>query len=138
MAFRKLSFEWHPADYDDSCARHPDKVCKLTHFVSSTKKCSNFHLIVSLRGHFDIHNNNKPFSSMSQSQNIKWVKQKPDNNCKATRIVTKSLVPFFSAHPVYVHVIVCVGVYVGAYAHVYVLMHVIVYISVYVRVYVIV
>ena len=54
-------------------ARLPDKVCDLTHFVSHTKKCRNCHSIVNLRNHFEIHNNNKPFSSMPQSQSIGWV-----------------------------------------------------------------
>ena len=57
-------------DRVDSCARQPDKVCDLTHLVSRTKKCRNFQLIFSLRSNFEIHNNNKSFSSMSQSQSI--------------------------------------------------------------------
>ena len=77
------------------CSRHPNKVCDLTHFVSRMKKCRNFHCIVSLGSHFEIHNNNEPFSSISQSQNVGWVKQKPDNNCQTTRIVTMSFVHFF-------------------------------------------
>ena len=72
-----------------------DKVYDLTHFVFRTKKCRNFHSIVSLRRRFEIHNNNKLFSSMSQSQSIVWVKQKPDNNCLITRILTKNIVLFF-------------------------------------------
>ena len=40
------------------------------------------------------------FSSMSQSQSIGWVKQKPDNNYQITRIVSKGFVQFFSTHPV--------------------------------------
>ena len=87
-------------DRVDGCARHPDKACDLTHFVSRTKKYRIFHSIVSLQIHFEICNNNKPFSSMSQSQSIEWVKQKPDNNYQATRIVTKNFVQLFSARPV--------------------------------------
>ena len=83
----------------DGCERHPDKVCGITHFVSLMKKCRNFHSIVSLRSHFEIHNNNKYFSTISQSQSIGWVKQKPDNNCQTIRIITKILF-FFSAHSV--------------------------------------
>ena len=75
-----------------------DKVCDLTHFVSRTKKCINFQSIVSLWSHFEIHTNNKHFSSMSQSQTITWIKQKPDDNCQTTRIVSKSFVQFFSIH----------------------------------------
>ena len=86
-------------DSIDGCARHPDKVCVLSHFVSRTKKRRNFHSIVSLRSHFEIHNDSKPFSSMSQLQNIAWVKQKPNNNCQTTRLVTKIFVQFFSARP---------------------------------------
>ena len=81
------SFGWHPASCNDpqhpsttacmsvdtfaiihallnridGCARHAYKICALTQFVSCTKKCRNFHSIVSLRSHFEIHNNNKPF-----------------------------------------------------------------------------
>ena len=84
----------------DGCARHTDKVCDLTHFASHVKKCRNFHSIVSLGSHFEIHNNNKLFSSMSQSQSIGWIKQKPDNNCQTTRIVIKSFVQLFSTYPV--------------------------------------
>ena len=87
-------------DRVNGCARHHDKVCDITHFVPRTKKCRNFYLIVPLRSHFTIHNNIKPFSSMSQLQSIGWVKQKPDNNCQTTRIVIKSLVQFFLAHSV--------------------------------------
>ena len=57
-------------DRVDGCARHPHKICGLTHLLSHTKKCSNFYSIVSLRGLFEIHNNNKPFSSMPQSDSI--------------------------------------------------------------------
>ena len=63
----------------DACARHPEKDCELTHFVSLTKKCKNFHSTGSLRSHFEIQNNGQPFSSMSYSQSIVWVKQKPNN-----------------------------------------------------------
>ena len=49
-------------------------------FCVPYEKCRNFHSIVSLRSQFEIHSNNKPFSSMSQSQSIGWVKQKLDNN----------------------------------------------------------
>ena len=38
------------------------EVCDLIHFVSRTKKCKNFHSIVSLRSNFEIHNINKSFS----------------------------------------------------------------------------
>ena len=69
-----------------------DKVCNVTHFEYRTKMCRNFHSIVSLRGHFEIYNNNKSFSSMSQSQSIGWVKRKADNNCQTVRIVTKYFV----------------------------------------------
>ena len=57
------------------------------HFLSlsRTKKCRNFYPIVSLRSHLQLHNNNKPFFSMLQSR-IGQVKQKPNNNCQATRI----------------------------------------------------
>ena len=79
-----------------------DKVCNLTQFFSRTKKCRKFHSIVSLPSHFKIHNKNKPFSSMSQSQSIEWIKQKPDNNCQATRIITKSFVQFCAAHAVHI------------------------------------
>ena len=41
-----------------------------------------FHSIVFPQSHFETRNNNKRFSSMSQSQSIGWVKQKPDNNSK--------------------------------------------------------
>ena len=34
-------------DCVDGCARHPDKVSDLTHFVSSTKKYRHFHSIIS-------------------------------------------------------------------------------------------
>ena len=57
--------------------------------------CRNCHSIVSLMSHFEIHKNNKPYSSMPQSQSIEWVEQKPDNNCQTTRIVTKRFVHFF-------------------------------------------
>ena len=62
---------------------------------SCTKKCRNFHSVVFRRSHFETHNNSKPFSSMSQSQSIEWVKQKPDNNIQRTRNVTNSLFIFF-------------------------------------------
>ena len=55
------------------------------HFVSRMKKWRNFYSIISLRSHFEIHNNNKSFSSMSQSRNIGWGKQKPENNCQTTK-----------------------------------------------------
>ena len=88
-------------DRVDGYARHPDKVCDFTHFVSRTKKCRNFKSIVPLRSHFEIHKNNKPFSLISQSQSIKWVKQKPDNNCQTTGIIVNmSFVNIFSARPV--------------------------------------
>ena len=74
-------------DCVDDWAWHPDD---LTHFESRTKKCRNLHLIVSLQSHFKIHNNNKSFSSMSQSQSIGWIKQKSDNNCKTIRISIKT------------------------------------------------
>ena len=64
-------------------------------FVPFYKKCRNFHLIISLWDHFEIRNNNKPFSSMSQLQSIRSVKQKSDNNYRTTRIVTKCFVQFF-------------------------------------------
>ena len=76
-----------------------DKVWDLTHSVFSTKKCRNFQSIVSLRSHFTIHNNNKPFSSMSQSQSIVWVKQKQYNICQTTNIVTRTFIKFFFVHP---------------------------------------
>ena len=79
-------------DRVDSCARP-------TRFAISLTLCRNFHSIVSMRRPFKIHNNNKSFSSMSQSQSIVWVKQKPDDNCKTTRIVIKSIVQYFSTHP---------------------------------------
>ena len=44
----------------------------LLTFLSCTK-CGSFHSIGSLRRHFEIHNNNKPFPLMSQSQSIGWV-----------------------------------------------------------------
>ena len=65
-----------------------NKICDLIHFVFRTKKCGHFHSIISLQSSFEIHNN-KPFSSISQSRSIEWVKQKLDNNCQTTRIVTK-------------------------------------------------
>ena len=68
--------------------RHPDKCCDPTHSVSHTKKCRDFHSIFCLRNHFEIHNNNIPFSSMSELQSIGWIKQKLGNNCQTTRIVT--------------------------------------------------
>ena len=74
------------------CAKHPDKICDLTLFVSRMTKYRNFPSIVSLRSHSEIHNNNKSFSMMSQSQSIGWVKQKPGDNCQTTRIVTKCFV----------------------------------------------
>ena len=90
-------------DCVDDCVRHLDKVCDLT--LCSTRKnaetstrlslCGAFHSIISLRSHFEIHNNNKGFSSMSQSQSIGWVKQMPDNNCQTTGIVSKSFIQFF-------------------------------------------
>ena len=70
-------------------------------YASHTKNGRHFHSIVSQRSHFKIHNNNKHFSSISQSQSIGWAKEKPVNNCQTTRIVTKSFVQFFSTHPVY-------------------------------------
>ena len=79
---------------------------KPTRFVTSLalclarKKCRNFHSIVSLRNHFEIHNINKSFSSISQSQRPVWVKLKPENNCQTTRITTKCFINFFSVHPV--------------------------------------
>ena len=76
-------------------ARHLDKVCDLTHFVTQTEKCRNFHSIVSLWSHFEIYSNNKPFSFMSQSQSIQWVKQKPDNNCQITRLKPKFVFNLF-------------------------------------------
>ena len=60
-----------------------------SHYVPH-EEMQKIHSIVLLRSHFEIHNNNKPFSSMSQSQSIGRVKQKPDNNCQTTRIVTES------------------------------------------------
>ena len=69
-----------------------DKVCDLT--LSCMKKYRKFHLIVSLWSHFEIHNNNQPFSSMWQSKSIRKVRQKPDNNCQITRILTKSFIQF--------------------------------------------
>ena len=72
-----------------------DKICKLAHFVFSLKKYRNLRSIVSLRSHFEIHNNNKSFSSMSQPQSIGWIKQKPDKNYQITRIVTKVWFNFF-------------------------------------------
>ena len=86
-------------DRVDCCARHPDKVCNRIHFVSRTMKGRHFLLIVSLQSHFEIHNNNKPFSSMSQLRSIGCVKQKPDNNCQTTRIVAKSFAQFFFGPP---------------------------------------
>ena len=53
------------------------------------KKCIDFHSNVSLRSHFKIHNNNKSFSWMSQSQSIDWVKQKSDNYFQTTKIDLK-------------------------------------------------
>ena len=35
-------------DRVDDCARHPNKVCDLTHLVSCTKKCRHYHSIVFL------------------------------------------------------------------------------------------
>ena len=61
-------------DRVDGCARRPTKVWGLTHFVSRTKKCRNSHSIDSLPSQFEVHNINKHFSSMSQSQSIGWVK----------------------------------------------------------------
>ena len=88
-----------PLNRVDGCARHPEIVCDLTHFVS-------------LRSDFKIHNNNKSFYSMSQSQSIGWVKQKLDNNYQTTRIVTKDFVTFFSVHPV-LHVRPLREIYIG-------------------------
>ena len=89
-------------DRVDSCARHSDKVFDLTQFASITNKCRNIHSTVSLRSHFEVPNNinnSTPYSFMLQSQSIGWVKQKTDNNCQTTRIVTKSFVQFFLAPP---------------------------------------
>ena len=47
----------------------------LTLFVARTKKCRNFHSIVSLRSQFEIHNTNKSFSLLSQSQTVGCVKK---------------------------------------------------------------
>ena len=41
------------------------------------------------------------FSSVSQSQSIGWFKQKLDNNCQATRIVTKILFNFLDPPSIY-------------------------------------
>ena len=82
-------------DRVDGCARHPDKICNLSHFVSRTKKCRNFHSIVSAEPFWYIQQ--QIFFFKSHSQSIGWVK-KPDNNCQTTRIVSKSFVHFFSAH----------------------------------------
>ena len=83
------------------CARYPDKVCDLAHSLCAPhEEVLKFSLEVYLRSHFEIHNYYKPFSSMSQSQSIGWVKQKPDNSCQTTRIVTKNFAQFFAAHPV--------------------------------------
>ena len=108
-----LFFCWHLSnnyallERVNGCARHPDADCALTRFVSRTKKCRNFHSIVSLRSNFEIHNNNKPFSSMSQSESIGWVKQNTDNNCQTTRIVNKRFVQFFSNPSVYIYIALC-------------------------------
>ena len=48
-------------DRVDGCARHRDKICDLTHFGSCTKKCRNFHSIISLQSQFEIRNNNNLF-----------------------------------------------------------------------------
>ena len=77
------------------CARHPNKVCDLIHYVTRTKKCRISHSIVFLQCHFEIHNNKKSFSSMSQSQSTGYFKQTPDNNCQTTPIVTKILFNYF-------------------------------------------
>ena len=76
-------------DRVDGVIRHPDKISDPTHFVAHTKKCRNF------VEPFCDHNKNKPFSSMSQSQSIEWVKQNSDNNCQTTRIIIKVLFNFF-------------------------------------------
>ena len=90
IVWKKPFLEWHPANCHDSqqsfdhclyvcwhlrhrlCASRSrtrlcatDKVCDLTHFVSRTNKCRNFHSIISLRSQFEIHNNNKKKSFMS-------------------------------------------------------------------------
>ena len=111
MASRKLSrsttvirllpaFCWHLrhhpcASWSPTRLCEIDKVCDLTHFASGTKKCRNFGSIISQWSYFELQNNNKLFSSMSQSQSIVWIKQKLTNNCQTTRIVTKILFNFF-------------------------------------------
>ena len=54
---------------------------------------------VSLQSHFKIHNKNKPFSSMLQSQSIECVKQKLGNNCQTTKIATKLVLSHFFEPP---------------------------------------
>ena len=98
-------------DRVDGYTRHPDKVCDLTHFVSRMKKCRIFfHSIISLRSYLKIHNSNKPFSSKSQSQSNGRVKQKPDNNCQTSRIVTKILFNFFDPPGTHQYIDICIYV----------------------------
>ena len=78
-----------------------DTVCDLTHFVSRTKKCRNCHSIVSLRSNIEIHNHNKSFSFMSQSQSVGWVRQNPNNNCQTTSIQLKVLFTFCGPPGIY-------------------------------------
>ena len=81
-------------DRVNGCAR-PTRFLTLLTLCPARRSVETFTRLY-LWSRFEICNNNQPFPSMSQSQSIRWVEQKPDNNCQVTRIVTKRFVQFFS------------------------------------------
>ena len=84
--------------------KHPDKVCDLTLVCVPHEEVQKILLDCLSAEPFEIHNNNKSFYLMLQSQSIGWIKQNPDNNYQTIRIVNKSFVQLFSALPVYIEV----------------------------------